>query len=90
MIGDRTAMSADLEPVAPRDPDGGGASLARDFFTGCGTLVVLGLVVFVVIPLVLFVVKASFAIAVPVAVIAIVIFLIAVLGRLVRILRSRW
>lgn len=80
----------ELEPSAPRPANGTGASLAQDFFTGCGTLVVLGLVVFVVIPLVLFVVKASFAIAIPVATVAIVLFLIAVLGRLVRILRSRW
>lgn len=83
-------MSADLEPTTPATSTGAGATLAQDFFTGCGTLVVLGLVVFVVIPLVLFVVKASFAIAIPVATVAIILFLIAVLGRLVRILRSRW
>ena len=83
-------MSADLEPAAPPTPNGSGASLAQDFFTGCGTLVVLGLVVFVAVPLLLFVVKASFAIAIPVATVAIVLFLIAVLGRVVRILRSRW
>ncbi len=66
------------------------ASLAEDFFTGCGALIAIGLVVFVALPLFLFVVKASLAIAVPVALLAIGVFLIAVLGRIVRILRSRW
>ncbi len=83
-------MSPDLESVTPRNASGSGASLAQDFFTGCGTLVALGLVVFVVVPLVLFVVKASLAIAVPIAILGVVLFLVAVLGRAVRIVRSRW
>jgi hypothetical protein len=86
-------MADDLERAGPllaqRGPERN-ASLIEDFFTGCGTLLALGLVVFVVVPFFLFVVKASLAIAIPVAVLALVVFLIAVLGRLVRILRSRW
>ena len=58
-------MADDLERADPLPPQRGperSASLVEDFFTGCGTLVALGLVLFVVVPFFLFVVKASLAI----------------------------
>lgn len=61
--------------MRPGEPSSGGAagSLAKDFLTGCGTLVGLGLILFVVVPVVVAVAEESLRTALPVALYGLVI-----------------
>ena len=68
----------------------GEVSLSRDFLTGCGTLVAAALIIFVLLPTILMVAEVSIHVAVPLAILAMALFFIALLGRAIRILRSRW
>ena len=52
-------------------------SFTRDFFTGCLSLVLVSLIVFVAIPVLLFVVKLSAAIVIPLAFLVILVILTA-------------
>lgn len=48
------------------------------------------LIVFVVLPAVLIVAEVSVHVAAPLAILAIALFLVALLGRVVRLVRARW
>jgi len=65
-------------------------SFTRDFFTGCLSLVLVSLIVFVAIPVLLFVVKLSAAIVIPLAFLVILVILTASIGRIINVIRARW
>jgi hypothetical protein len=75
--------------IAPAKTDTD-AFLAKDFLTGCATLLTVALIVFVVLPAILIVAEVSVHVAAPLAILAVALFLVAMLGRAVRIVRTRW
>ncbi len=62
----------------------------KDFSVGCGTLVLLGTVFFVILPLVLIVFKIALWLAVPLITIFLIVVLIAFLGRLILNMKKYW
>ena len=66
------------------------ASFNKDFQTGCFTISLIILIVFVGFPLLLFALKASIVIAIPIMIIVILIFAVAFFGRIVRVIKERW
>ena len=65
-------------------------SFTRDFFTGCLALVLVCLILFVAIPVLLFVVKLSAALVLPLAFLVILVILTASIGRIINVIRARW
>ena len=63
---------------------------AGDFATGFLALVIIGLIFLIVIPLVLLVFKVGAVLILPVAMLGAGIILIALFGRLIRLLAKRW
>jgi len=55
-----------------------------DFLTGFGALFLVGVILFIVVPLLLFVLKVGLALIVPVAVLGACIILVALFGRLIK------
>lgn len=55
----------------------------KDFSMGCGTLVLLGFLIFVVVPLIAIGFQIALWIAVPLATIILFVFAVALLGRVV-------
>jgi hypothetical protein len=62
----------------------------KDFFTGCGFLLLVGVLVFIIIPLVVIVFKVALWLAVPVIMLLLIVFATALVGRLVKETRKRW
>lgn len=67
-----------------------GKKFGKDFLTGCGSLILLGIILFVVIPILLFILKISVFLTLIIGIFAIAIVLIASWGRLVNFLRKQW
>jgi uncharacterized membrane protein len=63
---------------------------SKDFLTGCLALIVIGLILFVLVPLLIFVLKLSVLVAVPIGFIAAFIIFTAFFGRIINILRRKW
>ena len=63
---------------------------AGDFATGFLALILIGLVFLIVIPLVLLVFKVGAVLILPAAMLGAGIILIALFGRLIRLLAKRW
>lgn len=61
-----------------------------DFITGFGALFVLGIILFIIVPLCLVVLKVGVAFAVPVAILGACIILIALFGRFIKFLIKKW
>ncbi len=61
-----------------------------DFITGFGALFVLGIILFVIVPLGMVVLKVGVAFAVPVAILGACIILIALFGRFIKFLIKKW
>jgi ABC-type bacteriocin/lantibiotic exporter with double-glycine peptidase domain len=55
-----------------------------DFLTGFGALFLLGVVLFIIVPVLLFILKVGLALIVPVAVLGACMMLIALFGRLIK------
>ena len=66
------------------------STFTRDFATGCLSLVLVSLIVFVLIPVLLFVVKLSAALVIPLALLVILVILTASIGRIINVIRARW
>lgn len=66
------------------------SSFFKDFSVGCGTLVLLGILIFVVIPLIAIAFRIALWLAVPVVVVALIVFLVAFLGRVISTTRKHW
>ena len=60
-----------------------------DFLTGFGALFLIGVILFIVIPLLLFVLKVGLALIVPVAALGACIILIALFGKFIKSLIKR-
>jgi len=62
----------------------------KDFSVGCGTLILLGILLFVLVPLLILGFKIALWLAVPIAAIIIIVFLVALFGRFVSEVTKRW
>ncbi len=62
----------------------------KDFSVGCGTLILLGILIFVLVPLIVLGFKIALWLAVPIAAIIIIVFLVALFGRFVSEVTKRW
>ncbi len=60
-----------------------------DFLTGFGALFLIGMILFVVVPLLLFTLQVGVALVVPIAILGACIILIALFGRLIKFLIKR-
>ncbi len=60
-----------------------------DFLTGFGALFLIGVILFVVVPVLLFTLKVGAALVVPIAILGACIILIALFGRLIKALMKR-
>ena len=60
-----------------------------DFLTGFGALFLIGIILFIVVPLLLFTLKVGVALAVPIAILGACIILIALFGKLIKFLIKR-
>ena len=56
----------------------------KDFITGLGALAVVGIVLFIIIPVMLLIFKVSVALIIPISLLGAFIILIALVGKLVR------
>ena len=63
---------------------------SQDFLTGCLALVVIGIILFILIPLLVFVLKLSVLVALPIGLIAAVVIFTAFFGRIINVLRRKW
>ncbi len=66
------------------------SSFFKDFSVGCGTLLLLGIGIFIVLPLVAIAFRVALWLAVPVVVAALIVFFVALLGRFVSKARKHW
>jgi len=56
----------------------------KDFITGFGALIVIGLILFIIIPVLLLIFKVSVALIIPISLFGAFIILIALFGKLIR------
>lgn len=66
------------------------SSFFKDFSVGCGVLVLFGILIFVVLPLIAIAFRVALWLAVPVVAVALIVFLVALLGRLVLKAKKYW
>lgn len=62
----------------------------RDFLTGCLALVLIGTILFILIPLLVLVLKLSVLVVLPIGFLAALVIFTAFFGRIVNILRKKW
>jgi ABC-type bacteriocin/lantibiotic exporter with double-glycine peptidase domain len=62
----------------------------KDFLTGRFALIVIGLILFILVPLLIFVLKLSVLVAVPIGLVAAFVIFTAFFGRIINILRRKW
>lgn len=62
----------------------------RDFRTGFGFLITTGIIFFVVMPLVLFMLKIGAFLILPFLILGAIILIIALLGRMLNFIKGRW
>ena len=65
-------------------------TFGRDFLTGCLALVLIGIILFILIPLPIFVLKLSVLVVIPIGLFAALVIFRAFFGRIINILRKRW
>ena len=56
----------------------------KDFITGLGAIAVVGIILFIIIPVLLLIFKVSIALVIPISLLGAFIILIALVGKLVR------
>jgi len=61
-----------------------------DFLTGFGALFLIGIILFIVVPVLLLTLKVGVALAVPIAVLGASIILIALFGKFIKFLIKKW
>lgn len=62
----------------------------KDFMVGCGSLILLAIVIFVVVPVLFFILKIGAFFAILIGFIMAIIILTACWGRLINFLRKKW
>ena len=67
-----------------------GSSFFKDFSVGCGALILLGILLFVLVPLILIGFQIALWLAVPVVGLIVIIVLVALFGRFISETRKRW
>jgi len=68
----------------------GGSNFFKDFSVGCGALILLGILIFVLLPLILIGFKIALWLAVPVVGLIVIIVLVALFGRFISETRRGW
>jgi hypothetical protein len=63
---------------------------SKDFLTGCFALTLIGLILFILIPLLVVVLKLSVLVVVPAGLFAALVIFTAFFGRIINILRRKW
>ncbi len=66
------------------------SNFGKDFSVGCMSIILILFVVFIVIPILIFVFKVSFAIAVLVGVIILAVIGVAFFGKIVLYVKDKW
>ncbi len=66
------------------------SKFSKDFLTGCGTLILIGVLVFIVLPLILLGFKLALWLAVPVITLLVIVAGVAMFGRLINSIRKNW
>jgi len=64
--------------------------LGRDFLAGCVAFIVIGVVVFLLTPLLVLVLKVSLLVAIPIGAVVLLLFFTTLFGRIINRLRRRW
>jgi len=91
--------SPDVEPIMEKDPESvpnsppapqPPQSFTKDFVTGCLSIIIVSLILFVAVPILLFIVKLSAALVIPLAFLVILVILTASIGRIINVIRVRW
>lgn len=67
-----------------------GSNFFKDFSVGCGALILLGLLIFVLVPLIILGFKIALWLAVPIVALIIIVVLVALFGRFISETRKRW
>ena len=65
-------------------------AFSRDFLTGCLALVVIGIILFILVPLLVLVLKLSVLVVLPIGFLAALVIFTTFFGRIVNILRKKW
>ncbi len=66
------------------------SNFGKDFSVGCMSIILILFVVFIVIPILIFVFKVSFAIAVLVGIIILAVIGVAFFGKIVLYVKNKW
>lgn len=66
------------------------SNFGKDFSVGCMSIILILFVVFIVIPILIFVFKVSFAIAVLVGIIILAVIGVAFFGKIVLYVKDKW
>lgn len=83
---DPESIGAGINKMAQRK----GSSFFKDFSVGCGALILLGILFFVLVPLIIIGFKIALWLAIPVVGLIVIIVLVALFGRFISETRKRW
>ena len=86
----REAPELGGESLKPAVTAPSAGELGRDFLTGCVAVVIIGVVVFLLIPLLVLVLKLSLFVAIPIGAVVLLLFFTTLFGRIINTLRKRW
>ena len=78
------------ESVKPTVTAPSAGELGRDFLAGCVAFIVIGVVVFLLTPLLVLVLKVSLLVAIPIGAVVLLLFFTTLFGRIINRLRKRW
>ena len=78
------------ESVKPTVTTPSAGELGRDFLAGCVAFMVIGVVVFLLTPLLVLVLKVSLLVAIPIGAVVLLLFFTTLFGRIINRLRKRW
>jgi hypothetical protein len=78
--------NAGVSPTAGPAP----RQFGKDFLTGCLALIIIGLVAFVVVPILVVVLKLSLLIAIPIGLVVLLVIFTTLFGRIINALRKQW
>jgi hypothetical protein len=73
-----------------QDQRPGEHTFSRDFLTGCLALVVIGIILFILVPLLVIVLKLSVLVVLPIGFLAALVIFTTFFGRIINVLRKKW
>ncbi|MGM0452457.1 MAG: hypothetical protein ACQERN_04745 [Thermodesulfobacteriota bacterium] len=83
---DLKSIGAGINKMTQKD----GRNFFKDFSVGCGTLILLGFLLLVLLPLIYIGFKIALWLAIPIVGLLIVVILVALFGRFISEARKRW